>query len=353
MVHAHDVHAGETMYWVSDIGWMMGPWELFGMTLLGGTAVLYDGALDYPGPDRLWSLVERHQVNILGVSPTLIRSLMRHGEAPVRAHDLSSLRILASTGEPWNPEPWRWLFEVAGAGRLPIINYSGGTETSGGLVAGNVLTPLKPAAFAGPPPGIAADVVDEQGQPVRNQVGELVVRKPWMGMTHGFWRDDDRYLQTYWSRFPGVWVHGDWAAIDDEGLWYILGRSDDTIKIAGKRLGPAEVESVLVEHPAVVEAAAIGIPDAMKGQALVCFCVLRPGHADSEALATELKTLVAERLGKPLRPHAIAFVADLPKTRNAKVMRRVIRAAYLGDAPGDLSALENPQAVDAIRAVRS
>ena len=209
---------------------------------------------------------------------------MRHGDEPVRAHDLSSLRILGSTGEPWNPEPWRWFFDVVGGGRLPIINYSGGTEVSGGLVAGNVLTPLKPAAFAGPPPGIAADVVDDQGRPVRNQVGELVVRAPWIGMTRGFWNDPERYVQTYWSRFPDVWVHGDWAAIDDDGLWYILGRSDDTIKIAGKRLGPAEVESVLVDHPAVLEAAAIGVPDEMKGQALVCFCVLRPGHAPDSAL---------------------------------------------------------------------
>lgn len=352
MVHAFDVRDGDTMYWVSDMGWMMGPWELLGMTLLGGACVLYDGALDHPGPDRLWAIVARHEVNLLGVSPTLIRSLMRHGDGPVRAHDVSSLRILGSTGEPWNPEPWRWLFEVAGGGRLPIVNYSGGTEVSGGLVAGNVLTPLKPAAFAGPPPGIAADVVDDQGRPVRNQVGELVVRAPWMGMTQGFWKDPERYIQTYWSRFPDVWVHGDWAAIDEDGLWYILGRSDDTIKIAGKRLGPAEVESVLVEHPSVVEAAAIGVPDALKGQALVCFCVLRPGHAASPDLVEALRSLVAERLGKPLRPHAVAFVADLPKTRNAKVMRRVIRAAYLGEAPGDLSSLENPAAVAEIAAVR-
>ena len=348
MAHGFDVQPGDTMYWVSDIGWMMGPWELFGMALIGGTSVLYDGALDYPGPDRLWALVERHHVNILGVSPTLVRALMKHGEAPVRAHDLSSLRILGSTGEPWNPDPWRWLFDTAGGGRLPIINYSGGTEVSGGLVVGNVITPLKPAAFAGPPPGIAADVVDDQCRPVRNQVGELIVRAPWIGMTRGFWRDPERYEQTYWSRFPGVWVHGDWAAIDDDGLWYILGRSDDTIKIAGKRLGPAEVESVLVEHPAVLEAAAIGVPDEMKGQALVCFCVLRTGHAPAPALEQELMALVATRLGKPLKPAAVRFVRDLPKTRNAKVMRRVIRAAYLGDAPGDLSSLENPQAVDEI-----
>ena len=345
MAHCFDVHAGETMYWVSDIGWMMGPWEIFGMTLLGGTFVMYDGALDHPGPDRLWSLVERHRVNILGVSPTLVRSLMRHGEEPVRRHDLSSLRILGSTGEPWNPDPWRWLFDVAGDSRLPIINYSGGTEVSGGLVAGNVLTPLKPAAFAGPPPGIAADVVDDQGRPVRNEVGELVVRAPWIGMTRSFWKDDQRYEETYWSRFPDVWVHGDWAEIDDDGLWYILGRSDDTIKIAGKRVGPAEVESVLVEHPAVIEAAAIGVPDELKGQALVCFCVLRSGDAAGLDLAADLKALVASRLGKPLRPEQIEFVADLPKTRNAKVMRRVIRAAYLGQPPGDLSSLENPQAV--------
>jgi acetyl-CoA synthetase len=352
MVHCFDVQDGDTMYWVSDMGWMMGPWEVIGMTLLGGTMVLYDGALDFPAPDRLWSLVERHRVNVLGVSPTLIRALMRHGEAPVRAHDLSSLRILGSTGEPWNPEPWKWFFDVVGRGRLPIINYSGGTEVSGGLVGGNVLTPLKPAAFAGPPPGIAADVVDDQGRPVRNQVGELIVRTPWIGMTRGFWNDDERYVQAYWSRFPDVWVHGDWAAIDDDGLWYILGRSDDTIKVAGKRLGPAEVESVLVDDPAVLEAAAIGVPDEMKGQALVCFCVLRPGHTANADLTARLTSLVVDRLGKPLKPRAIEFVRDLPKTRNAKVMRRVIRSAYLGEDPGDVSSLENPQAVDEIRLAR-
>jgi acetyl-CoA synthetase len=347
-----DVRSTDTMYWVTDMGWMMGPWEVFGMTLLGGTMVIYDGALDYPGPDRLWALVERHNVSIMGVSPTLIRALMRHGDGTVRAHDLSSLRVMCSTGEPWNPESWRWLFDTAGRGRLPIVNYSGGTETGGGLVAGNLITPMKPCSFAGPPPGIAADVVDDQGRPIRHQVGELVVRAPWIGMTRGFWRDPERYEQTYWSRFPGVWVHGDWAAIDDDGLWYILGRSDDTIKIAGKRLGPAEVESVLVEHPAVIEAAAIGIPDSTKGQALVCFCVLRPGYQPSDALGAELGAMVATRLGKPLKPEAIEFVRELPKTRNAKVMRRVIRSAYLDEDAGDLSSLENPQAVDEIRKVR-
>jgi acetyl-CoA synthetase len=348
MAHAFDVHAGDRMCWITDMGWIMGPWLAIGTTLLAGTMVLHEGAPDYPAADRLWALVERHRVNILGLSPTLVRSLMRHGEDPVRRRDLSSLRILGSTGEPWNPEPWRWFFHTVGGSRLPIINYSGGTECGGGLVAGNVLTPLKPASFAGPLPGIAADVVDDDGRPVRNRVGELVVRAPWIGMTRGFWKDPDRYVQTYWSRFPDVWVQGDWSAVDGDGLWYILGRSDDTIKLAGKRIGPAEVESVLVEHPAILEAAAIGVPDPLKGQALVCFCVLRPGHEPTIDLADDLKARVASRLGKPLRPEAVAFVTDLPKTRNAKLMRRVIRAAYLGEPPGDLSSLENPQAVAAI-----
>ena len=349
MLLGFDVREGDVLYWVTDMGWMMGPWEVFGTTLLGATMVLYEGALDFPGPDRLWSLVERHRVSILGVSPTLIRSLMRHGIVPAEQHDLSSLRILGSTGEPWNPDPWLWYFHTAGKGRLPIVNYSGGTETSGGLVIGNVLTPLKPCAFSGAVPGIAADVVNEEGVSVRGQVGELVVRKPWIGMTRGFWKDPERYFQTYWSRFPNVWVHGDWAAVDEDGLWYILGRSDDTIKIAGKRLGPAEVESVLVGHPAVSEAAAIGVPDAVKGEALVCFCVLKSAKEVSERLREELRTRVAEQLGKPLKPEVLKFLDDLPKTRNAKIMRRIIRAAYLNQDPGDLSALENPQSVEAVR----
>jgi acetyl-CoA synthetase len=245
-----------------------------------------------------------------------------------------------------------WLFEKVGGGRLPIINYSGGTEISGGILVGNVMTPLKPCAFSGPVVGMAADVLNDEGQPVRGEVGELIVRQPWIGMTRGFWRDPERYLATYWSRFPGVWVHGDWALVDADGLWYILGRSDDTIKVAGKRLGPAEIESVLVGHPDVTEAAAIGVPDPIKGEVVVCFCVLRPG-ALADSLAEELKALVAKELGKPLQPHDVQFLSDLPKTRNAKVMRRVVRAAYLGDDPGDLSALVNPETIEEIHGMQS
>jgi acetyl-CoA synthetase len=352
MSHGLDLHADETLFWMTDMGWMMGPWEVFGTLLLGATMLVYDGAPDFPWPDRIWDTVERHRVTALGVSPTFIRAMIAHGEDPVRKHDLSSLRKFASTGEPWNPGPWRWLFDVVGKSKLPIINYSGGTEISGGIVMGNVLTPQKPCSFAGPLPGMDVGVVDEDGKPVRGKVGELVIRKPWIGMTRGFWKDagDKRYLETYWSRFKDTWVHGDFAAIDSDGQWYILGRSDDTIKIAGKRLGPAEVESILVAHPSVKEAAAIGVPDEIKGQALVCFCVLKPNQSVSESLRDDLKRAIATELGKPLTPKDVRFVNDVPKTRNAKVMRRIIRAAYLGEDPGDTSSLENPSAVEEIRA---
>ncbi len=351
MAFGTDVHRGDVIYWMTDMGWMMGPWLVFGSLILGATMFLYDGAPDHPAPDRLWELAERHKINQMGVSPTLIRSLIPHGDLHFEKHDLTSLRCFASTGEPWNPDPWMWLFERVGGRRVPIINYSGGTEISGGIVMGNMLMPLKPCAFSAPCPGMDADVVDENGKSVRNAVGELVIKAPWIGMTRGFWNDKQRYLDTYWSRWENVWVHGDFAAIDDDGLWYILGRSDDTIKIAGKRLGPAEVESILVRHESIVEAAAIGVPHEVKGSELVIFAVTKPGVERSAALRQELHEMVVAEMGKPLAPKAILFVADLPKTRNAKVMRRMIRAAYLGLDLGDTSSLVNPAAVEEIRKI--
>jgi acetyl-CoA synthetase len=353
MAHGMDIQEFDTQFWVTDMGWMMGPWEMFGTMILGATMVLFDGSQDYPDMGRLWSIVERHGVTSLGVTPTLVRMLMAHGTGPVQGHDLSSLRTFASTGEPWDAESWMWLFKDIGKEKIPIINYSGGTEISGGILLGNVLTPLKPAAFSGPAPGMAADVVDENGNPLREAVGELVIRKPWIGMTRGFYKDPERYVNTYWSRFPDIWVHGDFALIDQDNQWYILGRSDDTIKVAGKRVGPAEVEGVVMEHPAVMETAAVGVPDPMKGQAVVVFCVLKPGREKTEGLEDEIKKLIAEKMGKPFMPKAIYLVGGLPKTRNAKIMRRVIRSAYLGEAIGDLSALLNPEAVEEIKAVGS
>ncbi len=343
-----DVGPGDRLFWLTDLGWLMGPMAITAALLHGGTLVCFEGTPDYPAPDRLWALAARHRVSVLGLSPTAVRALIPHGEAHVRGHDLSALRILGSTGEPWNPEPWRWLFEEVGRSRLPIINYTGGTEISGGILGCFPNAPIKPCAFFGPIPGMAADVYGDDGRPVRGEVGELVVVRPWPGMTRGFWRDPERYEETYWSRWPGVWVHGDWARVDDDGFWFLQGRSDDTLKVAGKRLGPAEVESALVEHPAVAESGVVGVPHEVKGEAIVCFVVLRAGHAPSDALRAELADLVSARLGRALRPERVLFARELPKTRSAKIMRRVIRAVHLAREPGDLSSLENPTAVRAI-----
>lgn len=346
---AANARPSDVMFWMTDMGWMMGPWLAFGTLLLGATMFIYDGAPDFPAPDRIWEMAARHKITQLGLSPTFVRTMIPHGSEMATKHDLSSLRLFASTGEPWNPDPWLWLFTEVGLRQRPIINYSGGTEISGGIVMGNPLMPLKPCAFAAPCPGMAADVVDEDGKSIRNAVGELVIKAPWIGMTRGFWKDPQRYLDTYWSRFENVWVHGDFAAIDADGLWYILGRSDDTLKIAGKRLGPAEVESILVHHDHVIESAAIGIPDEIKGMALVVFCVLKKNVAPDEKLRKELKQMIVNEIGKPLAPKAVLFVSDLPKTRNAKVMRRMIRSAYLGQELGDMSSLVNPEAVEEIK----
>ena len=352
MAHCFDVKPSDTVFWFTDMGWMMGPWVISGSLMLGATVFLYDGTPDFPDPGRVWEMVERHRLTVVGIAPTAIRALMRAGDDWVTRRDLSSLRVLGSSGEPWNPDAWRWFQGVVGGGRCPVVNYSGGTEVSGGIVASTVITPQKPASFAGPVPGMDADVVDESGTPVRGSVGELVVRQPWPGMARGFWRERERYLEAYWSRLPGTWVHGDWAQVAADGFWYIHGRSDDTIKIAGKRLGPAEVESAAVTHPAVAEAAAIGVPHEIKGQALVVFCTLKAAHRESDALRRAVADAVAASLGKSLTPERVLFVGELPKTRSGKVMRRLIRAVHLGKEPGDLSGLENDAALDAIRAAR-
>jgi acetyl-CoA synthetase len=319
--------------------------------LLGARLVLYEGAPDYPGPDRIWSLVDRHRISHLGLSPTVVRALIPHGTEPVRSADLRSLRVLGSTGEPWDPASWGWYFDEVGGGGLPIVNYSGGTEVSGGIVGCVLTRPIKPAAFNGPCPGTAADVVDGAGRPLRGDVGELVIRRPLPGMTRGFWNDPERYLETYWSRFPGTWVHGDWAVVDGDGHWFIRGRSDDTLKVAGKRVGPAEVEAAATAHPAVVEAAAIGVPHDVKGETIVVVCVLRRGEGDSPELRSAISARIVEDLGKTLRPEAVAIAPALPKTRSGKIMRRVVRAAWLGLDPGDLSALDDPTTIEAIRRV--
>jgi acetyl-CoA synthetase len=344
-----DLRRDETLFWVTDLGWIMGPWEIIGAGALGATVFLFDGAPNDP-PDRLWSLIERHRINALGISPTLIRALIPAGDDHVRRHDLSSLRILGSTGEPWNPEPYLWFLREVGGGRCPIINISGGTEVGACFLSPLPITSLKPCTLRGPALGMDIDVWGADGKPVgTGEVGELVCKKPWPGMTRGIWKNPERYLDTYWRRWPDVWVHGDWASIDEDGFWFLHGRSDDTMNIAGKRLGPAEVESALTAHPAVAESAAVGVPDEIKGEAVWCFVIAKPGFERDDLLAAELAGVVAAHLGKSFKPSRVIFVDELPKTRSAKIVRRALRAVAVGKDPGDLSSLENPGSLDAVR----
>ena len=345
-----DASPGDVIHFVTDMGWIMGPWEVVGGMALGCTVVFAEGAPDWPAADRVWGLVEREGVSVLGLSPTLVRALVPHGAELVERHDLSSLRVLVTTGEPWNPEPYRWLFEHVGGGRCPIINCSGGTEVGACFLSPTPAVPIKECSLGGPALGMAMDVVDSEGRPVRGEVGELVCRKPFPGMTRGFWGDPERYLDTYWRRLPGVWVHGDWAFVDEDGFWFLQGRSDDTLNIAGKRLGPAELESAVVAHPLVAEAAAVGVPHEVKGEVAWVFCALVPGAEPSDELAAELRSLAAAELGKAFAPERVLFVSALPKTRSAKIVRRAVRAKAMGSDPGDLSSLENPETLDEIAA---
>ena len=344
-----DTKPEDMFFWLTDIGWMMGPWEVIGVQFHYGTYLFFEGVPNYPEPDRLWKLVEDHKINILGISPTAIRLLMTYGDEWVEKHNLSSLRVLGSTGEPWDPHSYMWYFEKVGKKRCPIINISGGTEIVGCLLSPLPICSLKPCTLRGPGLGMDIDVFDDEGKPIRGGIGHLVCKKPAPSMTKGFLKDPQRYLDTYFSRFgENIWYHGDWAHIDEDGFWFLHGRSDDTIKIAGKRTGPAEIEAALNEHSAVQESAAIGVPDEIKGEAVVCFVVLAPGYEPSEEIREELKAQVVKHLGKTLKPKELKFVKALPKTRSAKIVRGAIRRKYLGQDPGDLSSVENPEAIEEI-----
>jgi len=340
-----DAHPEDVVHFSTDMGWIMGPWTVAGCGAMGATLVFAEGAPDWPA-DRLWRLVDEERVTILGCSPTLVRALIPHG---LPAADLSSLRVVVTTGEPWNPEPYRWLFEEVGGSRVPIVNITGGTEVGAVFLGSSIAEPIKACSVGGPALGMAMDVLDPDGRSLvgTGEVGELVCRKPFPGMTRGFWDDPERYLDAYWRRYPGIWTHGDWASVDADGYWFLHGRSDDTLNIAGKRIGPAEIESAAVAHPAVTEAAAVGVPHDVKGEVAWVFCVLAPG---ATATADQVAQLVAAELGKAFAPDRVLFVPALPKTRSAKIVRRAVRATALGSDPGDLSSVENPEALDAISA---
>jgi acetyl-CoA synthetase len=344
-----DRRPDDLFFWLSDIGWMMGPWTIMGNHHFAGRTFLYDGAFDFPKADRLWQMITRHRITTLGISPTAIRLLMGRNQNLITKHDLSSLRLLGSTGEPWDEKSYQWFFEKVGARRCPIINISGGTEIIGCFLFPLPIQPLKPCTLGGPAPGMATEVFDEDGRPVRGKKGYLVCTRPSPSMTRGLWNAPERYIETYWSRWKGVWYHGDWASVDEDGCWYLHGRADETFNVAGRKVGPAEVEQALIEHPSVSEAAVVGVPDAVTGERIVAFVVLKPGVEAAATLSSQLKAQVAKSLGSAFRPRAVHIVKELPKTLSGKIVRRAIRDAYLGEEIGDLSTVDNPDALKSIR----
>ena len=347
-----DLKAGDRLMWLSDMGWAVGPKIVVSAALLGATLILAEGTSDYPDPGRQWRLVEAHGVTLCGTVPTAVRQMMRQPVEVVRRYDLSSLRATVGAGEPWNENAWLWFFDHVCGRRIPILNYGGGTECGGAILIGSFHRPLKPCAFGSSVPGSGADIVDPEGRPCApGQIGELVLRLPSIGLTRGLWRDPERYIESYWQQIPGVWVQGDLARRDADGLWYILGRSDDTLKIAGKRTGPAEVESVLLESGLVAEVAVVGVPDSITGSALVCVCVAAADAADRDQLCVQITELVAARFGAPYRPKRVLLVSNLPQTRNHKIMRRLVRAVLSDTELTDASSLANPEALEELRAV--
>jgi acetyl-CoA synthetase len=349
-----DLKPSDRFFWVSDIGWMMGPWTLIGNHTFGNTVFMYEGAPDHPEPDRFWEMIDRHGLTQFGISPTAIRALRKHGDEWVEEHDLSSLRILGSTGEPWDPESWQWFLETVGGGEAPIINISGGTEICGCFLMPMPINDLKPCTLGGPGLGMDIDIVDSNGASIRDnhERGFLVARDSCPSMTKSLWSGDERYLDEYWSSWDDLWDHGDWAQKDEDGFWFLHGRADDALNVAGRKVGPAEVEGALMDHDAVNQAAAVGAPDDTTGTAVVAYVILEEGYEETDGLRDELRAQVGAELGKPFRPREVLFVDEFPKTQSGKIIRRAIEATYQGEELGDMSSIENPEALERLEDAR-
>ncbi len=337
-----DIHEEDRYWCAADPGWITGhSYIVYGPLLNGATSFMYEGAPNYPYPNRWWQMIERYGINILYTAPTAIRGLMRFGEAWPHRHDLSSLRLLGSVGEPINPEAWKWYHKVIGNERCPIMDTWWQTETGMFMITPMPSVPLKPGSGGKPYPGLQMDILDENGAPVKpNEEGYLVIKNPWPSMIRTIYKDPDRYVKQYWERFPGYYMTGDSARRDEDGYYWVIGRVDDVIKVSGYRLGTAEIESALVSHYAVAEAAAIGLPHEVKGNAIHVFVILKQGFEKSEKLAEELKQHVGHEVGPIAKPEQVEIVDSLPKTRSGKIMRRVLKAKALGLDPGNLSTLE-------------
>lgn len=339
--YAFDVHEDDVVCWITDLGWLVGPMLMTGPLQLGATIVMIEGLPTYPNAGRMWDVINRNGVTIQGIAPTAARALRAAGDEAIA--DVPTLRAFVSTGEAWDIPTWWWLFEKIGKGRVPIINYSGGTEVGGGIIVGYPFLPSDAAAFNGALPGVQVAVLDDDGAPVVGRIGELAVCNTFPGQTHAFWQDRDRYLDTYWSRFDGLWVHGDLASVDERGMWLIHGRSDDTLKLSGRRVGPAEIETSLLRDPRIAEVAVIGVPDEARGQRAVAFAVLREAGEEP----SDLQAAATENAGRSFAP-TVYSVSSLPKTKNGKIMRRAIRARFLGADAGDMSSLDPATPLEAI-----
>lgn len=340
--YVFDIHEEDRYWCAADPGWVTGhSYIVYGPLLNGATSFMYEGAPTFPYPHRWWQMIEKYGINILYTAPTAIRGLMRFGDAWPNRSDLSSLRLLGSVGEPINPEAWKWYYRVIGKEKCPVMDTWWQTETGMFMISPMPCTPLKPGSGTKPFPGIIADVVDEKGKPVKpNEEGYLVIKSPWPSMLRTIWNDPDRYVNQYWSKYPGMYMTGDSAKKDEDGYFWIIGRVDDVIKVSGYRLGTAEIESALVSHSAVAEAAAIGLPHEVKGNAIHCYVILRSGYTKSEKLIEELRQHVGHEVGPIAKPEQIEIVDSLPKTRSGKIMRRVLKSRALGQDPGNLSTLE-------------
>ncbi len=362
IIHAHGGYAvgtGITLKWVfdlkekdiwwcaADVGWITGhSYIVYAPLILGATSVMYEGAPNFPEPDRWWEIVDRHKVSVLYTSPTAIRMFMHFGDEWLEKHSLKSLRLLGSVGEPINPEAWIWYHEKIGKGKCPIMDTWWQTETGSHCITPLPITPLKPGSATKPFPGIQADVYDKKGKPITNAGGELVLLNPWPGMLQGIYKNPEKYQKTYWEMYPEVYLAGDVARKDKDGYFWVQGRDSDVLKVAGHRIGNSEIESALVSHACVAEAAVIGKPDEIKGEKIAAYVILRKGTEVSDELKKELAKHVGKEIGKLARPSEIWFVDDLPKTRSGKIMRRIIKAKVLGQDTGNISTLSNPEAVE-------
>ena len=344
-----DLKENDVWWCAADIGWITGhSYIVYAPLMLGVTSVMYEGAPNFPEPDRWWKIIDKHKVSVLYTSPTAIRMFMHFGDTWIEKHSLDSLRLLGSVGEPINPEAWMWYYTIIGKEKCQIMDTWWQTETGHHCITPLPITPLKPGSATKPFPGIQASVFDKKGKEIINSGGELVLLKPWPGMLMGIYKNPKKYEKTYWEMYKNIYLAGDVARIDKDGYFWVQGRNSDVLKVAGHRIGNSEIESALVSHPLVAEAAAIGKPHEIKGESITAFVILKKGTKISDALRKELGEHVAKEIGKLAKPSEILFVEDLPKTRSGKIMRRVIKAKVLGQDTGNISTLANPEAVDAL-----